>query len=123
MNKMWAVIRIRGTQRLNSRIERTLELLRIKDKNSCVVVPEAPQFKGMLKKAKNFITWGEVDEKTMAELLEKRGKGVKEPQGVLFRLAPPKGGFERKGNLKAFTQGGALGYRGKEINKLLKRMI
>ena len=39
----------------------------------------------------------------------------------LFRLSPPKKGYE--GIKRSFRNGGALGYRGKEINKLIWRMI
>ena len=39
----------------------------------------------------------------------------------LFRLHPPKKGFE--GVKRSYTTGGALGYRGKDINKLLERML
>ena len=39
----------------------------------------------------------------------------------LFRLNPPKKGYE--GIKKSFKKRGALGYRGKEINKLIERMI
>jgi large subunit ribosomal protein L30 len=39
----------------------------------------------------------------------------------IFRLNPPKKGY--KGIKKSFTNNGALGYRGKEINKLIERMI
>ena len=39
----------------------------------------------------------------------------------VFRLNPPKKGF--KGVKKSFTNRGSLGYRGKEINKLIERMI
>lgn len=39
----------------------------------------------------------------------------------LFRLNPPKKGYE--GIKKSFKKKGALGYRGKEINKLIERMI
>jgi large subunit ribosomal protein L30 len=39
----------------------------------------------------------------------------------LFRLNPPKKGYE--GIKRSFNRGGALGYRGKEINTLLKKMI
>ncbi|MEM2954600.1 MAG: 50S ribosomal protein L30 [Candidatus Nanoarchaeia archaeon] len=42
---------------------------------------------------------------------------------TFFRLCPPRGGFERKGIKASFAQGGALGYRGKNINDLLKRMV
>lgn len=40
-----------------------------------------------------------------------------------FRLHPPIGGFERGGIKKAFAEGGALGYRGPKIDKLVERMI
>jgi len=39
----------------------------------------------------------------------------------LFRLHPPIKGFE--GVKRSFTNGGALGYRGKDINDLLERML
>ncbi len=39
-----------------------------------------------------------------------------------FRLHPPKGGFKRS-TRRAFTDGGELGYRGGEINTLVRRMI
>ncbi|MCW1300904.1 MAG: 50S ribosomal protein L30 [Candidatus Nanoarchaeia archaeon] len=50
---------------------------------------------------------------------ELRDFGIKE----VFRLAPPSGGFERKGIKQPFKVGGALGYRGVKINELLRRMI
>jgi len=39
----------------------------------------------------------------------------------LFRLHPPKKGYE--GIKRSFKNGGALGYRGKDINKLIGRML
>ena len=39
----------------------------------------------------------------------------------LFRLNPPKKGYE--GIKRSFKNGGALGHRGKEINKLIERML
>jgi len=39
----------------------------------------------------------------------------------IFRLNPPKKGYE--GIKRSFTNKGALGYRGKDINKLIERMI
>ncbi|UCD04272.1 MAG: 50S ribosomal protein L30 [Candidatus Woesearchaeota archaeon] len=40
-----------------------------------------------------------------------------------FRLHPPLKGFERAGIKKAYSVGGALGYRGDKINDLIQRMI
>ena len=39
-----------------------------------------------------------------------------------FRLHPPKGGFKRS-TRRDFHDGGELGYRGGEINSLVRRMI
>ncbi len=39
----------------------------------------------------------------------------------LFRLHPPRKGY--RGIKRSYTKGGALGYRGKEINTLLERML
>jgi large subunit ribosomal protein L30 len=39
-----------------------------------------------------------------------------------FRLHPPRGGFKRS-TRRAATDGGELGYRGDDINRLVKRMI
>lgn len=41
----------------------------------------------------------------------------------VFRLSPPSTGFERGGIKKTFREGGALGYRGSAINKLILKMI
>lgn len=40
-----------------------------------------------------------------------------------FRLKPPSKGFERNGMKKPYSLGGVFGYRGKDINVLLTRMI
>ncbi|HNR25150.1 MAG TPA: 50S ribosomal protein L30, partial [Methanobacteriaceae archaeon] len=39
----------------------------------------------------------------------------------VFRLHPPRKGY--KDIKKAFNEGGTLGYRGEDINHLLKRMV
>lgn len=39
----------------------------------------------------------------------------------LFRLSPPQKGYE--GIKRSYKKGGALGYRGKDINKLIERML
>ncbi len=40
-----------------------------------------------------------------------------------FKMHPPVGGFERGGVKHPFAAGGALGYRGKEMSKLIQNMI
>jgi large subunit ribosomal protein L30 len=152
-----AVVRVRGSLKVKPAIKETLKLLKLNRVNHCVVIPETPEYSGMLQKVKDYVTWGEVDRETLAELIRQRGriegdtpvtdefiksrtsfKDADELAGAViesgfkykdlkgakpvFRLSPPiKGGYE--GIKRHFTVGGALGYRGKEINNLLRRMI
>ena len=48
---------------------------------------------------------------------------LKDVKGLkpVIRLHPPRGGF--RGIKRSFRQGGALGYRGPEINALLQKML
>ncbi|MBL7051636.1 MAG: 50S ribosomal protein L30 [Nanoarchaeota archaeon] len=75
-NKPIAVIRIRGRSNVTKKINDTLDMLRLYKQNGCVIVPSTPTFVGMIKKAKDYITWGEINEETLALLLESRGKIV-----------------------------------------------
>ena len=125
---MYAVVRIRGTAKIRKNINETLNYLRLQKPNHCVIVPETDSYKGMLKKAKDYISWGEVSEDMIKKLADAKGitKGNdKENQykGEVFALAPPRKGHERAGIKKTFVQGGALGYRKDKINELIERMI
>lgn len=133
-----AVVRVRGINAIRGDIEGTLTSLRLYRKNYCVVLPDSPAVRGMLQKAKDYITWGEVDEKTFTLLVDKRGEPYAgrtegyhsrkfiEVKGKklkpYFRLHPPVGGFERKGIKMPASLGGVLGYRGEGINRLLQQM-
>lgn len=121
-----AVIRLRGSIRVPVYVEQTLHYLRLIKNHSCVVVKNTPPNRGMLQKAKDYITWGEISKEVYDELLQKRGeKHPDNPEEMkkFFRLAPPRGGLERKGLKHTFTAGGSLGYRGEHINTLLKKMM
>lgn len=71
---MIAIIRIAGQQGLNHKIITTFKLLNLYKKNSCVVVPNTEVFIGMINTIKDKATWGEIDEKTLALLIQKRGR-------------------------------------------------
>ena len=143
---MYAVVRVRGTVGVNEQVERTLKLLNLEKPNHCTIIPSTDSYAGMLQKVKDYVTWGEVDEETLRLLVERKGMKPgnkrlegKEVEKVLeiikrdgiknsgikpvFRLAPPRKGYERGGIKKPYKMGGALGYRGKDINTLIKRML
>ena len=143
IKKNLAVIRVRGLCKVEVGIKNTMNLLRLYKKNFCVVVPNNEKYSGMVKKVKDYVTWGEIDDETFNLLVEKRGeeykgngnskKGGSEGKKFIkigdrkikkiFRLNMPKKGFGRKGIKVPFSKGGALGYMGEKINDLIKRML
>ena len=141
---MYAVIRIRGTASAGTEVQDTLKMLRLNRSMHCVFVKDTDEIKGMLQKAKDLITWGEVSDDVLKSVVDKRArkggnarlsekeaadtlKSIKEtakvPSGVkpVFRLTPPSKGF--KHSVKQHYPRGELGYRADKINDLLKRMI
>lgn len=139
-----AVIRIRGLINLRGDINDTLDMLRLYRKNYCVVLPNIPAIIGMVKKAKDYITWGEIDDETYKLLVEKKGEEYKGREAdsknkinykgryfvsdnkkykKYFRLSPPRGGFEKKGIKTPFSKGGVLGNRKEKIKELIMKMI
>jgi large subunit ribosomal protein L30 len=71
---MYAVVRLRGQVNVRYTIEDTMKMLRLHKVNHCVLVPENPNFKGMVQKVKDYVAYGKVDAKTLAEILENRGR-------------------------------------------------
>jgi len=153
---VFAAVRVRGTVNIKPDIKQTLQLLQLTRANHCTLVEENNSYKGMLRVAKDYITWGEIDKNILSKLIKNRGKleGDKKvtddyiksatsydnieklskaiidnkfkykdiPNAKpIFRLNPPKKGY--KGIKRSFTKGGTIGYRGKEINKLIENMI
>lgn len=72
----FAVIRVRGQPDVNYNIQHTMTLMNLNRVNHCVIVPENDSTKGMLQVVKDYCTWGEVDEATLAEMLRARAKIV-----------------------------------------------
>lgn len=52
----------------------TFKMLRLYKKNTCTIIPNTEDYIGMLKKIKDYATWGELNQETLKLLLEKRGK-------------------------------------------------
>lgn len=111
-NKLIVVIRVRGMRGARQRVKTILEVMHLSRKHACVFIKSSPSSLGMLKLAKDYITWGDADEKTV-ELLNKKGKAP-------YALHPARGGM---GQIKQRFPRGALGNRGAAINELIARMV
>ena len=141
---MYVAIRIRGGINVKKDVKETLAFLNLPKINNCVLIPEKPTFEGMLRKAKNMITWGEIKQEQLEKLLRKRAllQGDKKltdaqakefaekilkgesPKNLGFkvplRLSPPSGGYVSTRN--SYPKGD-LGYRGDKINELLEKFV
>lgn len=152
----YAVIRVRGIVNVRSKINDTMMMMRLNRVNHCVILPETKSNLGMLQKAKDYITWGEIKPEIMARMILQRGRLIGDKKisdryikansnyssiiafakavtkgeikyselkdvKPVIRLHPPKKGYE--GVKRSYKEGGALGYRGEDINALLVRMI
>jgi large subunit ribosomal protein L30 len=152
-----AVLRVRGRTHIKYGIADTMRILGLTRKNYLMIITNKDLLP-MVNKAKDYLTWGTVDEKTISALLVSRGrvagdkkltdayvksnskfadikslaaavaKGeakLKDVNGLkpVFRLNPPRKGFERGGIKHPYTVGGALGPRGDKIKELLERML
>jgi large subunit ribosomal protein L30 len=74
MTVAYAVIRVRGQPDVNIEVRRTMELMNLTRVNHCVIVPENDVTKGMLQKAKDYVTWGEVNDATLERMILVRGR-------------------------------------------------
>ena len=73
-NMTYAIIRVRGNVDVRKTIKDTLNMLRLNRVNHCVIIPESPEYLGMIKKVKDYVTWGEIEEDMLTKLLTTRGK-------------------------------------------------
>ncbi|MFA4953434.1 MAG: uL30 family ribosomal protein [Candidatus Pacearchaeota archaeon] len=113
-----AVIRIHGQVRLRKEIVETFNRLRLRRKYSCVVLDGKKEELGMVKKVKDFVAYGEINEETYKKLNEKRKTKIKN----FFRLHPPRGGIDAKKHFGE-TSKAVLGNNQEKINDLILRML
>ena len=136
---MIIVIRIAGQIGVDKFKKGSLDSLKLKKKYTAILINEKdlPQ----LNTIKELVTYGEIDDSTLKELVTKRGKKGNKPLSDIdkileglkkgkrprelgvnpnFSLHPPRGGFKK--STKVPYPQGILG-KNKEINKLVKRML
>ncbi len=154
----YLVIRVRSDRGVTKKIRDTMSMLNLTRVNHAVLVPKTPPYEGMLQKAKDYVTWGEVDADTIGTLIKERGRmtgdkpitdsevksssdhstikslskaiasgeaTTKDVEGMkpVFRLHPPRGSKGWGGIKRAYSVGGALGFRGEGIGELAARMF
>lgn len=70
------MIRVRGISDIFREINETLDMLHLKRNCHATLIDNRPSYLGMLRKAQNYLAWGEVSMENVASLLKKRGRLV-----------------------------------------------
>lgn len=151
--KTYLVIRLRGEMGISPEILDTLKRMNLPSKYSAALIPDTPSNAGMINKVADYITWGEIDQQSLVELLKKRGRlpgerrlteeAIKELSlGSYEELAErilregsvipplkktfrltPPSGGFKGHVMRHIKSGGELGYRGQAIADLIQKMI
>jgi large subunit ribosomal protein L30 len=67
-------VKVRGEISAQRGAKETTAMLHLSHSNHAVIIDSRPAFKGMLKRAQSYVTWGEASKETVALMLTKRGK-------------------------------------------------
>jgi large subunit ribosomal protein L30 len=70
----FVVVRARSDVGVERSIKETMHYMNLTRVNHAVIIPDNPQYRGMLQKAKDYITWGEADAGVVERMLTERGR-------------------------------------------------
>ncbi len=115
---MIAAIKVRSDTDARKKVKHTLENLSLEKVNSMRIMEDTESSRGMLQVAKDYITFGEVDEETVEMLENELDREIS--SGDVIELTPPSKGYSSTKMQK--NQGGILG-RNPEISELITRMV
>ena len=73
-SKRFAVIRVRGINNVRYTINDTCKLLNVARLHNLTFIDDRDSYKGMLQKAKDWVTWGEVTAESVEQVLNKWGR-------------------------------------------------
>jgi len=138
---MILVIRISGLVEVPREVNETLFRMRLRRKYSAVLLRESAENLKLLKNVRNFVAYGDINDETLALLLEKRGHSLEKKKidgktiaaqlknkdledlkiKPFFRLHPPIGGIDSKIHFP--LKKGVLGDNKEKINLLVRRML
>jgi len=139
---MLLAIRISGLVDMNGSESELLSRLRLRRKYSAILIKPTEENLKIIKKIRNFVAYGPIDNETLKELIIKRGQPINPNKKIdydklieglnkksladfglkpFFRLHPPRGGIDSK--IHFGRKKGVLGNNKENINILVRRML
>lgn len=112
---MIAAVTIRGQVTARKTVKKTLKLLKMNKKFSLRIF-EDEKYLSMLKKAQNYVMYGEISKELKEEIVKKFG------EKYVYHIHPPIGGFKK--SIKQNYPAGETGRRNKQdMEYYIRRMI
>ena len=72
--ELLCIIRVRGSVHVRQDILDTMKMLNLHHINHATLVPNTPQYQGMISKVQSYVTYGSIDRKTLSDLITKRAR-------------------------------------------------
>ena len=72
----YLVVRIKGTVNIPQWAKTTLNGLNLGKRFRATIIPESPEYLGMLRRVKEEVAWTKADVRIVKDLLEKRGRKI-----------------------------------------------
>ena len=114
---MIVAVQVRGRVDARDKAKKSLDHLGLEERNQAVLLDDNDAIRGQLSVAKDYITYGVVDDEIVEKLEEASGENLE--TGDTVNLSPPSGGY--KDTRQQVGQGGSLGERS-EMDDLINRM-
>ncbi|MGQ4874118.1 MAG: 50S ribosomal protein L30 [Promethearchaeota archaeon] len=115
--KLYFAVRIRGAPGMRRKILDTLHMLRMNKVNHGVLIWGVKSYLGMLKKCKDYIAYGEIDESTLIKLLKTRGR-IEGNKPLTDEHIKYTTGYKNVEELAKALLEGKIQYRTKDIKKV-----
>lgn len=115
-----AAIKVRGEVDARKKVRTTLDQLNLQKTNQIVIYDNESSIKGMFNQAKDYITYGEIQDEETLEQLQEKNDGQEIENGTVVDLHPPTGGY--KNTRKHVNQSGSLGKR-QNLDNLIQKMV
>lgn len=114
-----AVIKLRSSINAKWQVRETMKLMGLTRVNHCVILDGSDSNLGMIKKVKDYVTWGEINPNVLASLLSKRGR-LSGGKRVTEESIKSKSGFQTVAELAAAVVDGKASLEDIGIKKVFR---
>lgn len=101
-----AVIKLRSDINARQEVKDTLKMMGLTRINHCVIVDSNDSNLGMIKRVKDYVTWGEINPEVLERLLKKRGRLAGDKR-VTEEVVKSKSNFQTMAELAEAVDGGS----------------